>query len=72
MDYTILSVGSFTEHDTILLAGRTRGGHGGAGPEFVLRSGLDVYFDHVKIDARTPAPGGTEYVPSSAPSLSRR
>ncbi|WP_338870952.1 TonB family protein [Myxococcus stipitatus] len=63
VDYSDISIGGYSEHDTIYSLGARELVTLELAPELVVRTGLDVYFDHVKIDARTPAPGGTEYVP---------
>ncbi|MCP3102099.1 TonB family protein [Myxococcus sp. K15C18031901] len=63
LDYFDISFGQYIEHDVISSLGAREVMTLDVSSLLTLRTGLDVYFEHVKVDVQAPAPGGTEYVP---------
>ncbi|MCY0998766.1 TonB family protein [Myxococcus sp. MISCRS1] len=63
VDYFDISFGNYIEDDTIYSLGAREVMALDVSSLLTVRTGLDVYFDHVKIDVQAPSVGGAEYVP---------
>ncbi|NTX58483.1 TonB-dependent receptor [Myxococcus sp. CA039A] len=63
LDFFDISFGQYIENDSIYSLGAREVVSLELSDTLTLRTGLDVYFEHVKVDVQAPSPEGTEYVP---------